>query len=632
MSETRKLAAILVSDVVGYSRLAGADEDRILARLRTLRSDLIDPTIAVHHGRIVKRTGDGSIIEFRSVVDAVNCAIELQRAMIARNAEVAPDKRIEFRISIHLGDVVEESDGDLMGDGINIAARLEGIANPGAICLSEDAYRQVKGRLDLAVIDLGPTQLKNIAEPVRAYSVEVGKPATAPTPKPAPRSRLVPAAAALAALLVAVGAAATAWYFTAGKPAATVASAAPTVRSGVPTVAVLPFANVTGNPQYDPLTQRIGQKTRDAAGNNMIWRIVGSPGGAAAGATDPVEAGRQLNADYVVTGNLEAAGDALRVTFQVDDVHSGARIWSQTISPVLESVNTAAAEAEVAGRAEGLLSDAIRDAEYARLSSTGDIEKTTWGCALQGSLIFSKPQTAARTRACLEVAAQKEPSNANVWEALENVTSAQRLFGWGLPPEEASVEERAHLADRQLQAALRARDLAPADGRVQFYVAMEYYATCQPERVLVEAEKAAALGPYDATALGALGQIVAFTGHWDEGNALAEKALKLAGPSANPDWWWPAAKRAWFRGEYPEAYEAFQRAFIELFWLSHLDLAYTLPFLGRLDEAKQHVAALLKMYPTMTIREADAFYKLSCFEPAYREKMAGAMRQAGLPE
>ena len=189
MSGTRKLAAILVSDVVGYSRLAGADEDRILARLRTLRSDLIDPTIAVHHGRIVKRTGDGSIIEFRSVVDAVNCAIELQRAMIERNAEVAPDKRIEFRIGIHLGDVVEESDGDLMGDGINIAARLEGIANPGAICLSEDAYRQVKGRLDLAVIDLGPTQLKNIAEPVRAYSVEVGKPATAPTPKPAPRSR-----------------------------------------------------------------------------------------------------------------------------------------------------------------------------------------------------------------------------------------------------------------------------------------------------------------------------------------------------------------------------------------------------------------------------------------------------------
>jgi adenylate cyclase len=176
VSETRKLAAILVSDVVGYSRLAGADEDRILARLRTLRSDLIDPTIAVHHGRVVKRTGDGMIVEFRSVVDAVNCAIEVQRAMIERNAEVAPDKRIEFRVGIHLGDVVEESDGDLMGEGVNIAARLEGICESGAICLSEDAYRQVKGRLDLAVTDLGPTQLKNKVAS-RVSHVVSGRPA-----------------------------------------------------------------------------------------------------------------------------------------------------------------------------------------------------------------------------------------------------------------------------------------------------------------------------------------------------------------------------------------------------------------------------------------------------------------------
>ena len=156
MGETRKLAAILVSDVVGYSRLAGADEDRILARLRALRSDLIDPIISVHHGRIVKRTGDGSIIEFRSVVDAVRCALEVQTGMVDRNAGLAPEKRIEFRVGVHLGDVVEESDGDLMGDGVNIAARLEGVCEPGAICLSEQAYWQVKGRLDMAILTPSP--------------------------------------------------------------------------------------------------------------------------------------------------------------------------------------------------------------------------------------------------------------------------------------------------------------------------------------------------------------------------------------------------------------------------------------------------------------------------------------------
>ena len=172
MTETRKLAAILAADVVGYSRLAGADEDRTLARLSALRSDLIDPTIAVHHGRVVKRTGDGALVEFRSVVDAVRCAIEMQNGMVERNAGVPADRRIEFRIGVHLGDVVEEADGDLMGDGVNIAARLEGIAEPGAVCLSEDAYRQVKARLDLLVNDLGEKQLKNIAEPMRIYSLQ----------------------------------------------------------------------------------------------------------------------------------------------------------------------------------------------------------------------------------------------------------------------------------------------------------------------------------------------------------------------------------------------------------------------------------------------------------------------------
>src|SRR5271166_2490007 len=145
MAGTRKIAAILVADIVGYSRLAGADEERTLSRLRGLRSDLIDPAIDAHHGRIVKRTGDGALVEFRSMVDAVRCAIEVQNGLIERNAGLPEDRRIEFRVSIHLGDVVEEADGDLMGDGVNIAARLEGIAKPGAICLSEQASGKSRG-------------------------------------------------------------------------------------------------------------------------------------------------------------------------------------------------------------------------------------------------------------------------------------------------------------------------------------------------------------------------------------------------------------------------------------------------------------------------------------------------------
>jgi TolB-like protein len=242
------------------------------------------------------------------------------------------------------------------------------------------AYLQVKSRLDLKVSDLGATSLKNIAEPVRVYSVEVGKAAATPKVKFPPRRRLVAASSVLAAVVVAAGAA---WYWTAGRTAPIVAASEPVqaVHSGVPTVAILPFVNATGNPQYDTATQRVGQKTRDVAGNAIIWRIVGKPGGAAS-AADPIEAGRQLNADYVVTGNLEAGGEALRVTFQVADVHSGARLWSGTTSPVLESGSAAAAEDELSGRAEWLLREAILNAEFARLSSTGDIAKTAWGCAV----------------------------------------------------------------------------------------------------------------------------------------------------------------------------------------------------------------------------------------------------------
>src|SRR5580692_11173779 len=190
MSETRKIAAILVADVVGYGRLAGADEDGTLSRLRGLRSDLIDPAIAAHRGRIVKRTGDGFISEFRSVVDATRCAVEVQSGMVGRNADVPADRRIELRVGIHLGDVVEEADGDLMGEGVNIAARLEEICKPGGVCVSGAAYEQVRNRVREIFIDLGEKALKNIGRPVRAYEVtfERGVAQTGPgVPYKAPR-------------------------------------------------------------------------------------------------------------------------------------------------------------------------------------------------------------------------------------------------------------------------------------------------------------------------------------------------------------------------------------------------------------------------------------------------------------
>src|SRR5208282_4518160 len=292
MAETRKLAAILAADVVGFSRLTGADEDRTLARLRALRSDLIDPTVSVHNGRVFKRTGDGALVEFRSAVDAVRCAIEVQHAMVERNAGVAPDKRIDFRIGIHLGDVVEESDGDLMGDGVNIAARLEGIAKPGAICLSEQAYWQVKQRLDLKVSDLGSQSLKNIAEPLRVYALDVGKPVHAkPTPVPAPE------------------------------------------KSGPPrlSMVVLPFANIGGDPEQEHFVDGVTESlTTDLSrirgavviARNTAFTYKGKP-------LDVKTIGRELNVRYVLEGSVQRGGNRMRVNVQLIDAETGNHLWAE---------------------------------------------------------------------------------------------------------------------------------------------------------------------------------------------------------------------------------------------------------------------------------------------------------------
>ena len=342
MAETRKLAAILASDVVGYSRLAGTDEDRTLARLRALRSDLIDPIVAVHNGRVVKRTGDGAIVEFRSVVDAVRCAIEVQNGMVERNAGLPPDRRIQFRMGIHLGDVVEESDGDLMGDGVNIAARLEGIAKPGAICLSEDAYRQVKSRLDLAVSDLGVTQLKNIAEPVRVYSLDVGKEAQgkitteAQIPKEAKptdvkkRSIMAPlaATAALLILIVAGGV----WYFLGANRPATVTSNAPVARAEAAhlSIVVLPFTNLSGDPGQDYFADGVTENlTTDLSrirnsfviGRNTAFTFKGKN-------IDSKEISKELGVRYVLEGSVQRDQNHVRVNAQLIDGETGAHLWA----------------------------------------------------------------------------------------------------------------------------------------------------------------------------------------------------------------------------------------------------------------------------------------------------------------
>src|SRR5271167_2498267 len=330
MSETRKIAAILVTDVVGYSRLAGADEDRTLSRLRGLRSDLIDPAIAAHHGRTVKRTGDGIIIEFRSVVDAVRCAIEVQTGLIDRNAGVPEDRRIEFRIGIHLGDVVEEIDADLMGDGVNIAARLEGICDPGGICLSEDAWRLARDRVGESFADLGEQKLKNIARPMRAYLL------------PAERfaGKREPARAGQESLLLAL--------------------------PDKPSIAVLPFQNMSGDPEQDYFAD--GMVEDIVTGLSRIkWLFVIARNSSfvyKGKAVDVRQVGRELGVRYVLEGGVRKAGGRLRITAQLVEAETGAHLWADKFDGALEDVFDL--QDQITDRVVGIVEPSLQRSEIER--------------------------------------------------------------------------------------------------------------------------------------------------------------------------------------------------------------------------------------------------------------------------
>jgi adenylate cyclase len=300
MAGTRKIAAILVADIVGYSRLAGTDEDRILARLRALRSDLIDPTIAVHSGRVVKRTGDGAIIEFRSVVDAVRCAIEVQSGMSERNAGIPHDRQIVFRIGVHVGDVVEESDGDLMGDAVNVAARLEGACDPGGIVLSEDVYRQVRDKLGEEFVDLGDKDLKIIRHPIRCYAIVQA------------RGR--------------------------GQEDAPERAALPLPSK--PSIAVLPFQNMSGDPEQDYFADGIVEDVTTGL-SRIKWLFVIARNSSfvyKGKAVDVRRVGRELGVRYVLEGGVRKAGPRVRITVQLVEAETGAHLWADRFDGALEDI------------------------------------------------------------------------------------------------------------------------------------------------------------------------------------------------------------------------------------------------------------------------------------------------------
>jgi TolB-like protein/class 3 adenylate cyclase len=591
MSETRKLAAILVTDVVGYSRLAGADEDRTLARLRGLRSDLIDPAIAAHHGRIVKRTGDGSIIEFRSVVDAVRCAIEVQNGLIERNAGLPADRRIEFRVGIHVGDVVEESDGDLMGDGVNIAARLEGVAKPGAICLSEQAYWQVKGRLDLAAADLGPTQLKNIAEPIRVYSIEVGGSAQAgpmshssPNDKPAP-PRL--------------------------------------------SMVVLPFANIGGDPEQEYFVDGVTETlTTDLSrmgamlviGRNTAFTYKGK-------AVDLKQVGRELNVRYILEGSVQRGGNRMRVNVQLVDAENGNHLWADRFDkPVADLFDM---QDEIVARLANALNTRLVTAEAWRAEraptpDSMDLYFQGLACANKGY----SPENMARARVFSERALALDSGNVDalILYAMTDTIPAIAYY---------SDDRRARLlaAEKSLT---RALSIAPEHPFAHMQMGIVQIFTNRADQGIAECQRALALDRNLAIAHGFIGIAKHFIGRAEETETHVQEAIRLSPRDTLAYLWLGAPGYANIHLGNDEEAVVWLRRSVDAnrnFPLYHFILAAALAQLGRLDEARSAVQAGLALNPIFSVSRLIASPPSdNATFLARRERLIDGLRKAGLPE
>ncbi|WFU91228.1 adenylate/guanylate cyclase domain-containing protein (plasmid) [Rhizobium sp. CC1099] len=562
MSETRKLAAILVADVVGYSRLAGADEDRILARLRTLRSDLIDPTIDVNHGRVVKRTGDGILIEFRSVVDAVRCAIEVQTAMIDRNTGVSHEQRIEFRVGIHVGDVVEESDGDLMGDGVNIAARLEGIAKPGTIYLSEDAYRQVKARLDFAVTDLGQLHLKNISEPMRVYSLQIGTvpPAAVQTPPPATEIPLT------AANLDKIS------------------------------IAVLAFNNMSGDAEQEYFSDGISEDIiTDLSKLSELHVIARNSSFVYKNAAASVpQMARELGVRYVLEGSVRKAGNRVRVTAQLIDASSGGHVWASRYDRDLTDIFAVQDELtqEIVAALKLNLTRGVRD----RLTRARAVNVQAYEFFLRG-----REQASAHTRTG-NVAARSLASDAIAIDP--GYVAAQALISfthvldyvnaWSTDPED-SLRFGLELAQQAVETAEE-----QPDGH--FALGMACMWNRELERALTEAQRGLALSPNSAELLMLMAHIQIFSG--DPADALETLDASMRLDPHYPEVLLQFLADARFSlGEYERAIFAIKQ---RLARNSQSETAYALlascyGHLGRLEESRQAWEMALQINPDFSI-------------------------------
>ena len=583
MSQTRRLAAILAADVAGYSRLMGADEEATLAALKAIRRELSDPKVNEHHGRIVKTTGDGLLIEFSSVVDAVRCAVEVQRAMAERNTEVPEARRIEFRIGINLGDIILDDD-DIYGDGVNIAARLEALAEPGGICVSRVVHDQVRDKLDVVFEDMGEQQVKNIARPVHIWRVRLG-----------------------------------------AKPAVS----APLALPDKPSIAVLPFQNMSGDPEQEYFADGMVEEIITAL-SRIRWLFVIARNSSFTYKGKPVDVkqvARELGVRYILEGSVRKAGGRVRITAQLIDASTGAHLWADRFDGSLEGVFEL--QDQVASGVVGSIEPRLRQSEIERANRKLTESLDAYDLYLRALALrdIHTDESVREAVALLKRALAIDP----------NYAPAKALIGWHRvhqtshgrsPVSDTDTAEAVALARQALEAGKDDPDtLWMAAATLTIFAGELTVAAAAIDRALT-------LNPNSAHAWMVRGVVSVNLGQPGPAIEACERAMRLSPLDRQRRNFTTGIARAHLvAGRYEEAADWAERTLRDEpgYRAALVTKAIACAHLARMEEARAALSQQIEAQPGLTIARYRAFWS-RVFSPELMEISLSGLRKAGLPE
>jgi TolB-like protein/Tfp pilus assembly protein PilF len=577
----RRLAAILAADVAGYSRLMGADEEGTLAQLKAYRRELVDPKIAEHRGRIVKTTGDGALVEFASAVDAVRCATDIQRAMAERNAAVPEDRRIEFRIGINVGDIIID-ESDIYGDGVNIAARVESLARPGSICISDNGYQQIKGKLALNVSDMGEQQLKNIALPVRVYDVRLN-----------------------------------------ATPARTVLALP--VR---PSIAVLPFQNMSGDPEQDYFADGMVEDIITAL-SRMRWLFVIARNSSftyKGRAVDVKQVGRELGVRYVLEGSVRKAVNRVRITGQLIDAATGAHLWADHFDGSLEEIFDL--QDQVTTSVVTAISPKIEQAEVERAKRKPTESLDAYDYFLRGieRLYMQTRESTSEALRLFHKAIELDSDFAVAYGTAAYCYNQRKAGGW-MTERAQEIAEAARLARRAVELA---KDDAIALSRAGITLA---YVVEDFDSGAHFIDRAVALNPNLAFAWYASGWLKVWLGEPETAIKHLERFMRISPLDPLMAWAHTAIAFAHvFAGRYEEAVRYAEQAVSEQPNLHRALRAAAMSnaLAGRLEQARKAMARLHEIDPELRVSNLKDLTPLRRSEDI--AKYEEGLRKAGLPE